>query len=554
MFNLRLRVIAAIFIISLPLLAKAEYGGDADKNRRGRDIDSMKLEYANWHNLDPQENNVQGTSVDRAYSTVLKKKTSKTVVVAIIDSGIDIDHEDLKGSIWTNKGEIPGNGIDDDHNGYVDDVHGWNFLGNADGRNIDHEALEFTRLVRKYKDKFEGKKRSEIPKDEVSEYDIYEAAQKEYTAKKEEADHMAQMLKIFDMIYQPADSIVTAFLGKKDYTIDDLKSISSGNDTLTEARDFLLDRYEKGFTRSAFESLKEYSDDRIAYNLNLDYNPRGIIGDDPDNINDSLYGNNDVKGDKPDHGTHVAGIIAANRYNNLGIKGIADNVKIMSVRTIPDGDERDKDVVNAIRYAVDNGAQIINMSFGKMFSPHKRAVDAAIHYAEKRNVLIIHAAGNDAQDIDKSNSYPTNYYSDSKIPAQNWLTIGASAKEDDAHLAADFTNYGRKRVDIFAPGVNIYSLQPNNTYELKSGTSMACPVVTGVAALLMSYFPQLSIYEIKDILLESGTVYKNQKVLLPDESQNDKPKMVKFKKLSATGEIVNAYRAVEMAESLTSSK
>ncbi len=552
MFNLRLRVITGILLLFLPLLVNAENWGDTGKNKKGRDVDSTKLEYANWHNLDPQENNVQGTSVDRAYATVLKKRTSKTVVVAIIDSGIDIDHEDLKGSIWTNKGEIPGNGIDDDHNGYVDDVHGWNFLGNANGRNIDHEALEFTRIVRKYMDKFEGKKRSDIPKDEQSKYDMYEAAKKEYTAKKEEADDMAKMLKTFEMIYLPTDSIVSAYLGKTDYTIDDLKSISTDNDTINLARNFLLERYEKGFTRSAYNSLKEYSDNRLAYNLNLNYNPRSIIGDDPDNVKDSLYGNNDVKGGKPDHGTHVAGIIAANRYNNIGIKGIADNVKIMSVRTIPDGDERDKDVANAIRYAVDNGAQIINMSFGKKFSPHKQAVDAAIHYAERRNVLIVHAAGNDALDIDKSSSYPTNYYSDSKTPAQNWLTIGASAKEDDMHLAADFTNYGRKRVDIFAPGVNIYSLKPNNTYDLASGTSMACPVVTGVAALLMSYFPKLSIYDIKNIMLESGTVYKNQKVFLPDESEKNKPKKVKFKKLSATGEIVNAYRAVEMAESMPS--
>ncbi len=551
MFNLRLRVLTGILLF-LPLLANAENWGDTGNNKKGRDVDSTKLEYANWQNLDPQENNVQGTSVDRAYTTVLKKKTSKTVVVAIIDSGIDIDHEDLKGSIWTNKGEIPGNGIDDDHNGYVDDVHGWNFLGNANGRNVDHEALEFTRIVRKYMDKFEGKKRSDIPKDEQSAYDMYEAAKKEYTAKKEEADDMAKMLKTFEMIYLPTDSIVSDYLGKTDYTIDDLKSISTDNDTINLARNFLLERYEKGFTRSAYNSLKEYSENRLAYNLNLNYNPRSIIGDDPDNVKDSLYGNNDVKGGKPDHGTHVAGIIAANRYNNIGIKGIADNVRIMSVRTIPDGDERDKDVANAIRYAVDNGAQIINMSFGKKFSPHKQAVDAAIHYAERRNVLIVHAAGNDALDIDKSGSFPTNYYSDSKTPAQNWLTVGASAKEDDMHLAADFTNYGRKRVDIFAPGVNIYSLKPNNTYDLASGTSMACPVVTGVAALLMSYFPKLSIYDIKNIMLESGTVYKNQKVFLPDEEQKGKPKKVKFKKLSATGEIVNAYRAVEMAESMPS--
>ncbi len=551
MLNKRKYVVAITGLLLLPLLASAKPVGHKTYKDDGRDIDSLDQEYANWQNMDPQENDVQGTSVDRAYNTVLRKKTSKTVVIAIIDSGIDIGHEDLQGSIWTNTDEIPGNGIDDDHNGYVDDVHGWNFLGNPDGKNIDHETLEYVRLVRKYSDKFEGKKRSDIPKEERAEYDMYQSARKEYMKNKMQADQMAKTLKTFEMIYLPADSIITAYLGKSDYTVDDLKSIQTEDDTINEAKNFLLGRYENGFTRKSFQSVVEYTNNRLKYNLNLDYNPRGIVGDDPDNVKDSLYGNNDVTGGDPDHGTHVAGIIAANRYNNVGIKGIADNVKIMSIRTIPDGDERDKDVANAIRYAVDNGAQIINMSFGKAFSPHKDAVDAAFHYAEKRHVLVIHAAGNDAMNIDKHNNFPTNYYSDSKTPAQNWITVGASSKDDDANLVANFSNYGKKRVDIFAPGVNIYSLKPDNRYVLASGTSMACPVVTGVAALLMSYYPQLSISQIKEILFESGTKYQDQKVLRPDESGNDKPKLVKFKKLSATGEIVNAYHAVELAESLT---
>jgi subtilisin family serine protease len=283
----------------------------------------------------------------------------------------------------------------------------------------------------------------------------------------------------------------------------------------------------------------------MEYGYNLDFDPRSIVGDNYAVLNEKGYGNNNVKGSVPVHGTHVAGIIAANRKNEIGIKGIADNVKIMAIRAVPNGDERDKDIANAIRYAVDNGAHIVNMSFGKDYSPQKEYVDQAVKYAEQKNVLLIHAAGNDNDDNDSKPSYPNRFYNDGK-EAKNWIEVGASSWGADESLTAEFSNYGKKSVDFFAPGVEIYSTTPNNTYKEQNGTSMASPAVTGVAALLMSYFPELTAVQVKDILRESTRKFDNLNVLKPGSTTEK----VTLKELSISGGLVNAYEAVKLAISI----
>jgi subtilisin family serine protease len=279
----------------------------------------------------------------------------------------------------------------------------------------------------------------------------------------------------------------------------------------------------------------------VEFGYNMEFNSRTVIGDNPNDLYEKGYGNNDVEGPDPKHGTHVAGIIGANRKNDIGVKGIADNVQIMSVRAVPNGDERDKDVANAIIYAADNGAKIINMSFGKAFSPGKEAVDKAVKYAESKGVLLIHAAGNDHDDLDVDANFPNRTF-DKGGQAKNWLEIGASSWGADENFVGSFSNYGKKSVDLFAPGVQIYSTTPGNTYEDLQGTSMACPATSGVAAVLLSYFPDLSATQVKDILRQSTRKFDGLKVTRPGTKTE-----VPFDQLSMTGGMVNAYEAVKLA-------
>jgi subtilisin family serine protease len=264
------------------------------------------------------------------------------------------------------------------------------------------------------------------------------------------------------------------------------------------------------------------------------------VGDNPADLSERVYGSADVMGPDATHGTHVAGIIAAARGNGVGVDGIAPRVQIMAVRVVPDGDEHDKDVANGIRYAVDNGAQIINMSFGKAFSPHKSAVDEAVKYAESKGVLLIHAAGNDGEDLGENPSFPTRAY-EGGGSAANWIEVGASSWKVDS-LATTFSNYGRGQVDLFAPGLDILSTVPGGGFERQDGTSMAAPVVTGVAALLMAYFPDLKAADVKRILLASVSPFGDRNVARPGNGP-----AVRFGELSATGGVVNAFSAIRMA-------
>lgn len=431
----------------------------------------------NWYNKEGA-----GMATDKAYG-LLKKKNSEPVIVAVIDSGVDIEHEDLQGKIWVNTKEIPNNKIDDDKNGYVDDVHGWNFLGNAKGENLDAARLEKTRILAKLIDKYDGIDPASIKSDE--EFELYQ------TVKNEIEGERAQ--------YEPY-----------------LEMIKSG----------ALDA-----------ETKKYIEDQLNYNLNVNYDDRSLIGDNPDDFNDTNYGNPDVEGPDALHGTHVSGIICAIRGNDKGGDGVADNVKIMSLRAVPNGDEHDKDIALAIRYAVDNGAKVINMSFGKSYSPHQEKVFEAFEYADSKGVLLVHAAGNDAKDIDIEPNYPTSKYSFQELPLDHFLTIGASTK-DKEELVASFSNYGQTGVDIFAPGLEIYNTVPQSAYQNLQGTSMAAPMVTGVAAMLKSYFPTLSMKEIKDVMLSTVVKYT------VDE----------FATKSVTGGVVNVYNAVKACQKLESAR
>jgi len=509
--------------------------------------ESVPLKFLNWYNASPDSLGIQGAAVDKAYNELLQGRIGNEVVVAVIDGGVDINHEDLQGHIWTNEKETANNGIDDDHNGYIDDIHGWNFLGNAAGENVTWETFELTRIVKKYEARYNNKQVEEIPAAERNDFMEYQRAKKEFD---EDVKKYTEEKESIDAVYKQfviASSNIASYLGRQDYTYDDIRRIYSDNEMIMLSRKYLMLLHDEGYTKDELEEIKEENYNHLFYHLNTAYDPRAVIGDDPESQDGIAYGNNDVKGEKAEHGTFVSGIIAGIRNNNKGINGIAASVKIMSLRVVPDGDERDKDVANAIIYAVMNGAQIINCSFGKYFSPQREMVDSALVLAAGKGVLIIHAAGNESADIDIEKHFPDPASAGGKLTAANWITVGASSMKADKTLPGRFSNYGKKSVDLFAPGVDMYSLYPQNKYHTGDGTSFSAPVVTGIAATLKSYFPQLTAAEIKSIILESVTPYPRLKVYLPKESGKQKKK-IRFGALSATAGVVNAWQAVRTAD------
>ena len=510
----------------------------------------------NWFNLDLAEDNVPGVSTERAYEQLLSGKKSKSVIVAVLDSGVDYEHEDLQDVMWVNEGEIPGNGIDDDKNGYIDDIHGWNFLGNKSGENIQYDNLEVTRLYREYDKMFKGKSPESLSKKEKELYKKYKEYGKVIEDKRAEVEEEAgTFVAIATAINSLAEEI-----GKDVVSQEDLANFKSDNPLLMYAAQIGQALMQEGQTFEQIQKdINDYAEHLAAeyeYHYNLDFDPRPEVNDDFSNPYDRNYGNNDVRGPDAMHGTHVAGIIAAKRDNGLGMDGVANNVRIMSVRTVPDGDERDKDVAAAIVYAVDNGASVINMSFGKGASPRKDVVDEAVKYAQKNDVLIIHAAGNDNKQISDDNNFPTDKFDKrggflglfGPKYAENWIEVGAINWHTDESLVAPFSNYSADYVDLFAPGMEIYSTTPYNEYENQQGTSMAAPVVAGVAAVIRSYFPDLTAEQVKQVIMDSA-VRQNKKVREPGSEV-----LVPFSQLSVTGGVVNAYEAIKLASQVKGKK
>lgn len=510
----------------------------------------------NWFNLDATTDKVNGVSTERAYKELLKDKQSTTVIVGVIDSGVDFEHEDLKSVMWINPGEIPGNGIDDDNNGYIDDIHGWNFIGGKDGRNVDKDNLEMTRIVRKYHKQFAGRSEKDIRREEKADYFRYTTAYKDFTAKRTgDSTNLAKYSNLLNSL-DAINTKVKSVLGIDTVRFAQLESYKATETQEQESLELAKKNLQNNPELSLAEFMEmvkpavEYFSNSVDYQLNLNYDPRDIVGDNYDDSNERFYGNNDCNGPDSFHGTHVAGIIAAARGNGVGMDGVASDVRIMSIRCVPDGDERDKDVANSIRYAVDNGAKIINMSFGKKYSWDKKVVDDAVKYAESKGVLLIHAAGNDGANIDEVTHYPAKKF-EGKGEASNFIDVGALSWKPDQKIVAPFSNYGKKTVDFFSPGVEIYSTTPKNSYRDASGTSMAAPVAAGVAAVLKSYYPTLTPQQIKTILVKSSVKdYKGKKVIKP----GSKDELISFDKLSRSAGIVNLYEAVKMAEKFTKSR
>jgi subtilisin family serine protease len=485
---------------------------------------------ANWQLLDPTADRVAGISAERAYRELLNGRQPRdTIVVAIIDSGVEIDHPDLADVIWTNRREVAGNNRDDDGNGYVDDVHGWDFIGGRNGQDVSHDTYEITRLFAQCRGG--AAEAGGTPCSEIN---------AEFNARRAEAQGLAQQIGAIEQMVVA----VRGALRKDDFTVEELQALQSSDPQVMQARTVLARILGAGYSIDDIMGQAESIRGQVEYGYNPDFNPRPTVGDDYANANERGYGNAEVEGPDAGHGTHVAGIVAAIR-NGTGVDGVAPTpaVRIMVIRVVPDGDERDKDVANGIRYAVDNGARVVNMSFGKSHSPQKSVVDEAVRYAESRNVLLVHAAGNDGSDLNENGNFPNQFYAGGGR-ASNWIEVGASSWEGGESLPAGFSNYGRGKVDIFAPGSDILSAVPDAEYGRNSGTSMAAPVVSGVAATLMAYFPQLTAQQVREIILASATSFSDTQVTRPG-TENER---VPFGELSDTGGVVNLYNAIQMAQ------
>jgi len=508
-----------------------------------------------WAHMDVFTDSVPGMSLDKAYD-FLKGKKGETVIVAVIDSGIDIEHEDLKNVVWTNEDEIPDNGKDDDNNGYIDDIHGWNFLGGENGTTAP-EQLEITRIVAKLMPKYGDKTEEQIADADKEEFEYFTKLNEEVSSEHKNAVGQKAFYEGMINTVKSADEAIAKALGKKEYTVDDLTGLAAIEDIDEKAKGMIMRILASGSTITEGLSGVQRGVDHFAgqadFNYNVAFKGR-VTGDDPDDLSDTKYGNNYTIGSKDGeiHGTHVSGIICAERNNGVGMNGVAHNVVLMSVRAVPDGDEYDKDVALAIRYAADNGAKVVNMSFGKSYSVHSDWVYDAIKYAESKDVLLVHAAGNDSKDIDVEDNFPNDTKDKVNEFADNVITVGAMSRNFGANMLASFSNYGIYNVDVFAPGHQIYATFPKDKYQAISGTSMASPEVAGVAALIRSYYPSLTASQVKNIIMDSGITYHNE-VKVPAE-RGSKATMKDFDSLSVSGRVLNAYNALVLAEQIVNGK
>lgn len=487
----------------------------------------------NWYN------GKNGMETEAAYKLV-KKRDTKTVVVAIIDSGVDIEHEDLKGKIWVNTDEIPGNGIDDDNNGYIDDVHGWNFLGNSKGENANSMRLERTRIYANLKSK------ESLTEDEQ---ELFEQVSKELEQERSTYEGYLTQMEMLGPMIEGIPAMLKEKFGKEDVSAKQLEKYLKKHPEEAQSLGLAMAYVSGDLNSEVIAKQKEQIQGMLDTHHNPDFNGRAIIGDNYSDFSDVKYGNNDVEGPDALHGTHVGGIVGAVRGNKLGGDGVANDVLLMSLRAVPDGDEFDKDIALAIRYAVDNGAQIINMSFGKKYSPNQKEVYEAFAYADSKGVLCVHAAGNDHKDIDIEANYPTSMYSFQDKKLDHFITIGSCTRNTEGSLASSFSNFGKKGVDVFAPGSEIYNTVPQSDYMTLQGTSMACPMVSGAAAMLKSYFPEMSMKEITDVLLSTAKDYKGTMQKHPGTKQP-----ADFAELSVTGGVVNLKNAVQKCLEMEAAK
>ncbi|AXG69090.1 cell wall-associated protease [Kordia sp. SMS9] len=544
--------IVQIFILGLILTGcKIQFPVKIMPNMEIKKNQLTEQELQSWYFKDIKKDTVIGASIDRAHIELLKNKKGDTVIVALLDNRIDRWHEDIEKFIWKNENEIPNNKIDDDNNGYVDDIHGWNFLGNTKGENVDRATFEATRIVRKYKKKFQSKELADIPNSLKKEFVLYKKAEKIYEDFINLAKERIASLELLDKRKKEVYKYLSEIYNDSLLSDKNIAKLSSKDSVINlKITNY---RYYLKYSDWIFKTRKEL-DKYLNIYLSLNYEERSVIGDDIDDIEDTHYGNGNINASKSsthNHAIKVAGILGANRENNIGVKGISNALKIMPICVSPTGDEQDKDITLGIKYAVDNGAKIIIMTFTKPLVQHEDWLVDAFKYAANNDILVVLSAGNSSTNSDVEKTFPNDYFLDKKEYVTNVIVVGGITNSLNEKLVADFSNYGKKSVDIFAPSEKIYTTKRNNSYGYESGTSVSAPIVAGIATLIRSYYPNLTATEVKQIIMESGV---SLDIMVNRPSTSEEKELVPFSSLSKSGKIVNAYNALLMAEEVSKKK
>ncbi len=518
-------------------------------------LDPMKdKNLMTWYHQDFSSSNTYGVNTQNAYKYLESKGLkAKPVIVGVLDSGVEVDHPGLIKNMWKNVNEVPNNGKDDDGNGYIDDIYGWNFSGGKKG-DVDIDNMEVTRVVKKFQSIFEGSNSTQNKANQAKmpeEFAMYMKSKEIFTKKSVEAK---QNYETYKRIQGMIPLMITMLNGKNltQEVVGALKP-TTAEQAMAAAVLSQISRdpsvADKGpaevqtFLEAQMKEALDYYEPQATKQYNLDYDPRAsIVGDNYEDYSERKYGNNHYEGPDAQHGTHVAGIIAGLPQGTEVQYGVGyKTAKIMTVRAVPDGDERDKDIANAVRYAVDNGAKILNMSFGKPVSPGKEVVWDAFKYAESKGVLLVKAAGNENENIAENVYYPTNFKNveDAKPFINNMIVVGASTNDND-FLRASFSNYNQKMVNVFAPGDKIYSTVPDGKYEYLQGTSMASPVVAGAASVLLAYMPNLTPAQMIEALVKTSN--KSSVNAMINSNTNNR-----FDLISEAGGVIDLKKAAEYA-------
>lgn len=528
-----------------------------------------------WYNCSFGEDGVYGAEVNKAYEFLKGKKVKKRPVVALIGTGLDVEHEDLKQAIWVNPGE-QADGKDRDKNGFIDDINGWNFLGGKNGqvmeRLIQEGDREFLRLKDKYADYItsngeffkiiDGKRVKVSAPENLSEYSYYKnvVMPESQLARIYGGWNMAYVIAEYGQKFK--EDLRAKFPGQR-ITLQEFQTCYDPNapqDTLSDVTFTLiatafqlyktddLDFVYKTFVETGVARGKEsYEEALKAYGYD---GRKDIVGDDYLNINDNKYGNNVLLTSDAGLGTMQGGIIGGKRGNGLGNDGIMDEAEIMALRvTASGGEPYIKDMVLAIRYAADHGVDIIVLPQQNTLYPdgQKEWMIEALRYAESKGILVIVPAWELSQDLAKQTFYPNRRMTGDK-ELTNLMVISSSDKEGNPSLNA---NYGAKELDLFAPGINIYSAYTGDTYQIGSGVGLASASVAGVAALIKAYYPHLTGSQIRDILLESVTSRKGVEVEKGIEVDGKQTQdLFLFDDLCLSGGILNAYQAIMAADKL----
>jgi subtilisin family serine protease len=532
----------------------------------------------NWHHLAP-EDGVFGAAIERAHAAAREsglRPARRPITIALIGGGIDISHKAISDIIWVNRRERRINGRDNDRNGWIDDRHGWNFLGN-DTMTINSLSTmgdrEFLRLKDKYNhflfvedgiaymfdDELGALVETEPPADmEEFEYFLRVVTESELA----ETNRGVMLAKAVVWYIREIGHSMRMAYPERVLTRTDFGEFVRAQQSTTAMQDalfafidlmFMSANTEDWNTMAAFADTEFIPIQELRHERAMARRfprERELIGDDPNDLNDKGYGNNNLLANNALRNTMIAGIIGAGGGQSE-IRGITNNVQIMTLRIEADfGEPYMKDMALAIRYAVEQGADIIQLgATNRLFPRHQSHwVEEALRYAEQRNVLVVIPVRDLSSNLDDFPFYPNRNLSTGTL--SNIITVAASDSLGNPFLWA---NFSETELDIFAPGVEIKSAMPGNRYAIDSGSAYAAAMVTGVAAFIKNYFPQITPAQMRQLLIDTVTdrsdaeVEKQYRATAGSMRGRIATDLFLFSDLCVSGGILNAERAIKEA-------